>query len=289
MMNYATTDPRSNRRWCSLHKLVLLLALLSLSACSLSLRIGDEGTSGVVLDHETGTPLEGVIIAAYWMTEEGSLAGGSRPVEYVHFFETTTDSKGQFVVPAWKADRIFVSGNITPRFTQLLVFKPGYKLVQWQGETIKHWRPVAVTPMKDLGAEVARDAVNNALVVAESVTRATGNLIEVVVELSRGLAGKQPPGDWIAIRRWFGGGETGGDSCQWSNFPLLFGAEHAEVMRQYKDTLSKTGGSGSLPEIGHIGSIWDKQYREKISLEQDGKRYACVDASALIKMANTEK
>jgi hypothetical protein len=273
---YCSFNYKAALRW-----LTLLPVFLSLTACSFSLRMGDEGTSGVVIDQETGKPLEGAIIAAYWMTEEGSLAGGSRPVEYVHFFETVTDVKGQFVVPAWKADRIFISGNITPRFTQLLVFKPGYKLVQWQGETIKHWRPVATESMKDLGADVARDAVNNALVV-RGVQRgeidsntAISLSVEQLKSKSEFLRNMRNLAAWLPL----------GDpaECRWRYFSSFSTTYRTELLRQQRDSDRENGRVFQLPRPGDWSSPLDGAFVFRQKNETPTFKTTCPDPLPYIK------
>jgi len=122
-------------------RLLLLAALLcALTSCTYQYNFDEPELKGKVVDEASGQPLRGAIIAAYWGVQDGNLAGNSWVAEYVHFFEGTTDDKGEFVIPAW-SERKLIKGKIADQFPSVLVYKSGYRLAKWQGKSVKNWPP----------------------------------------------------------------------------------------------------------------------------------------------------
>ena len=108
-------------------RVMLLALLLPLQACAAPLWYTAEPIQGNVVDAETGQPLEGVIITANWQLEGG--IEGSYPVGQMMVMETVTDKDGRYRFPGWGPKHRPLTGRISTRAPQLLVFKSGYRYV----------------------------------------------------------------------------------------------------------------------------------------------------------------
>lgn len=151
----------SSRREGSLLGVVVSLALLlPLQACATT--YSADPIEAWVVDSETGQPVEGVVVAANWELEEGTV-GGNRPAGQIVVMETVTDDKGRFHFSAWgpKSTALSLPSPLTSephlvnRDPHLLFFKSGYKWLglqntfsadynksslrksEWNGKTIK--------------------------------------------------------------------------------------------------------------------------------------------------------
>ncbi len=76
---------------------------------------------GKVIDAETKEPIEGVVVAVYYMTNTYNLAGGSTNV--INTRETLTDKNGEFTIPSYTT--IF-SPFTTSDAADFIIYKPGY-------------------------------------------------------------------------------------------------------------------------------------------------------------------
>lgn len=80
--------------------LPLLVLMLPIQGCA-STGYSAEPIEAWVVDDETGKPLEGVVVNAFWVLKQGSYAGGGVAPPPLQVLETVTDSKGRFYFPAW--------------------------------------------------------------------------------------------------------------------------------------------------------------------------------------------
>ncbi len=106
--------------------LVWLYALVSgLPACASPLKYSAEPIEATVIDAETKQPLEGVVVAANWQLEQGTV-GGNIQAGQLMVMEAVTDKAGKFSFPDWgpKTTRNSFLVNDDP---QLLLFKRGYE------------------------------------------------------------------------------------------------------------------------------------------------------------------
>ena len=121
---------------------VVVLALITLSACSYSIAPFDEpGVRGKVIDHDTKAPLQGVIVYGYYATVEGSIGGGESVKEVLRSFEAETDANGVFELPPWKSSLKLVRGEPRDQFPRLGFYKGGYAAVGDSLTTLRKWYP----------------------------------------------------------------------------------------------------------------------------------------------------
>ncbi len=83
---------------------------------------------GVVVDAETGQPLDGVIVVAQWVLfAAGPGHGGHGP--RLHVVEVLTDAEGRFYIPGWgpKPNPRYPFTGLLDRDPMLSFFKPGYR------------------------------------------------------------------------------------------------------------------------------------------------------------------
>jgi hypothetical protein len=81
---------------------------------------------GRVVDADTGTPLEGVIIAAHWELRDTGWTGS--PVEQIAVMEDVTNNEGEFAF-WWGRPRLRwrIGGLLRSEAPELLFFKSGYE------------------------------------------------------------------------------------------------------------------------------------------------------------------
>lgn len=109
-----------------------------------------EEITGTVVDWETGKPIEGVCVTAFWIPYYPAPGSGGHKGVYM-VYESVTDKEGRYRIPAWgpRPAPLFGSLDTAPN---LYYFKKGYKFrmlannvesnsmirkSDWSGETIK--------------------------------------------------------------------------------------------------------------------------------------------------------
>jgi len=102
-------------------------------------------TKGVAIDAETGQPLEGVIVVAYW-----ELKGfHTYPVGLMMVQEGVTGAQGRFELPAWgPKPRSPLTGQLESLEPELLAFKRGYVRQYEPTEIPKKQHPQQVLKFK---------------------------------------------------------------------------------------------------------------------------------------------
>ena len=105
---------------------------------------------GILVDAQTGEPLMGVIVVAQWIMHEPGKGSWRR----LHVFETTTDSRGNYLIPGWgpKRNTWYPWTRLRDADPTLNFFKPGYvplgvrnrwernesgRFSEWDGKMIK--------------------------------------------------------------------------------------------------------------------------------------------------------
>jgi len=116
-----------------LSRLVLLLltsALWAVAGNADALSYSAKPIRATVVDAETGQPIEGVIVNAYWHLEDQ----GGHGLGPFNLTEAVTDSKGVFYMPGWgplevprSPDQPLRRARLDPDQPWLQLFKPGYK------------------------------------------------------------------------------------------------------------------------------------------------------------------
>jgi len=93
--------------------------------------------TATVLDAETGKPVEGVIVNAYWHLEDQ----GGHGLGPFNVTEAVTDSNGGFFMPGWGPMEVpqypsqpFLRARLDPNQPWLQLFKHGYKFEMVQGD-----------------------------------------------------------------------------------------------------------------------------------------------------------
>ena len=79
---------------------------------------------GILVDAQTGEPLMGVIVVAQWIMHEPGKGSWRR----LHVFETTTDSRGNYLIPGWgpKRNAWYPWTRLRDRDPEISFFKRGY-------------------------------------------------------------------------------------------------------------------------------------------------------------------
>lgn len=83
-----------------------------------------------ILDADTGKPVQGAIVVAYWQLHQGSLGGDALPCAAANVEEAVTDKDGKFHLPGWgpiKGHCGYMRGGDPLMF----IFKPGYYYNQY--------------------------------------------------------------------------------------------------------------------------------------------------------------
>ena len=118
---------------------VLLVALVALAVAATdvdALSYSAKPIRATVVDAETGEPIEGVIVNAYWHLEDQD-GHGLGPFNLT---EAVTDAKGVFFMPGWgplevprDSSQPSRRGRLDPDQPWLQVFKSGYKFTTVAG------------------------------------------------------------------------------------------------------------------------------------------------------------
>jgi hypothetical protein len=78
-----------------------------------------------VVDANTGEPIEGAVVLAYWELHQGSLTGHALPCAAANIEEAVTDKDGIFHLAGWGPVSA-TCGDMRNGNPMLYVFKPGY-------------------------------------------------------------------------------------------------------------------------------------------------------------------
>lgn len=107
--------------------LLSLIVLLVVSSCALSPNGGTgPPLKGQVIDAETGKPLQGVVVLAYW-TKYSASPGGWAGGEFSDSEEVVTGPDGRFAI---RPRPTYTIPAVTKVSYDVVIFKPGYG--DWQ-------------------------------------------------------------------------------------------------------------------------------------------------------------
>lgn len=87
---------------------------------------------GRIVDRQTGSPVEGVVVVASWQPEI-HLPNGWFPKEPIAVMEGVTDREGRFRLEAW-GPRVSEGTALRERAPQILLFKTGYEYQRHEGD-----------------------------------------------------------------------------------------------------------------------------------------------------------
>ena len=123
--------------------LLTAASLLMLSACAFSTK-GEAGLplKALVVDAETGQPLEGVVVLAYWVRYTASL-GGWAGGKLNDSEEAVTGADGRFKI---RPRRSYTIPGVTKVTSEMLIFKPGYG--RWRHRSAGEDPIVALPPLR---------------------------------------------------------------------------------------------------------------------------------------------
>ncbi len=107
-----------------MNRYILIGVIILLQACASPIYYAKR-THGQIIDHETGQPLEGVIVVAKWVLLHKT------PGKYYHdtklrIVETLTDENGKYVVPGSPMIRLRPFTELADRDPAISFFKKGY-------------------------------------------------------------------------------------------------------------------------------------------------------------------
>lgn len=104
----------------------LLVLAASCSGCALfGATLRSDAVDSQVVDADTGQPIEGAVVVAYWEMHRGSFAGGGLPCGAANVEEAVTDQDGKFRIPGWGPIHSSCDG-MRSGAPFLYVFKSGY-------------------------------------------------------------------------------------------------------------------------------------------------------------------
>ncbi len=120
---------------------LLLASTVALAGCSsLGHRsYSAEPIEAVVVDAQTGQPLEGVIVVAHWELKYGTV-GGRIPVGQLMILEAVTDRDGRFSFPGWGPITNPTEGHLGHEDPELLFYKNGYRTLGLENRYEVDWR-----------------------------------------------------------------------------------------------------------------------------------------------------
>lgn len=113
-----------NMRSANITLFMVFLLPLALVGCGSTYTYSAESVDAVVVDNDSGQPLAGVNVVAYWELHGGGLTGDSLPCGAAGVEEAVTDKDGKFHIPGWGP----LKGDCSLRdgFPFLFLFKSGY-------------------------------------------------------------------------------------------------------------------------------------------------------------------
>lgn len=139
---------------------VLLFLLSAIYACTQEQHVySADQVYARIVDGDTGKPLSGVVVVAYWELYQGSITGDGMPCGAANVEETVTDNDGKFRLPGWGPVK-GTCGQMRNDNPFVYFFKPGYKFkrvaggigfdatksvsvaqVDWNGKTFELHKP----------------------------------------------------------------------------------------------------------------------------------------------------
>ena len=107
--------------------LVLFICMGAGSGCAFGkIPLSAAPIDSQVVDANTGKPIQGAVVVAYWQLRLGSLTGDSLPCGAANVEEAVTDKEGRFRLPGWGPIMPACNGSMNEGDPEMYVFKSGY-------------------------------------------------------------------------------------------------------------------------------------------------------------------
>jgi hypothetical protein len=92
---------------------------------------------------ESGQPVPGVVVVAYWELHKGSFTGDALPCGAAGVEESVTDQDGRFALPSWGP--VLSSCDMRGYNPLLILFKSGYYIVRLNNDSADSLETVSVS------------------------------------------------------------------------------------------------------------------------------------------------
>jgi hypothetical protein len=99
---------------------------VGIAACEGSPYYTSDPIEAWVVDAETGKPIEGAVVTAYWQLVAFGLDTGGRRLRQLEVMETETDKNGRFFLPGFTKLNPTMDG-LREEDPHILIFKSGYE------------------------------------------------------------------------------------------------------------------------------------------------------------------
>ncbi len=105
-----------------------IVALFLSQSCALvgASTLSADPIDSQVVDANTGKPIEGAVVVAYWELHPGSLGGDALPCGAANVEEAVTGQDGRFHIPGWGPTKRACSGGMREGNPLIFIFKSGY-------------------------------------------------------------------------------------------------------------------------------------------------------------------
>jgi len=134
--------------------IIIILMFTSLISCAHPPFYSAKEINSIIVDGETGRPLEGVVVVAQWIYQVGIGCSGDAPYR-LKILEAVTDKEGRFTIPGWGSRLRYPFHYLDDRDPRLSIFKSGYlckelsnkkesntylRISDWDGKIISLWK-----------------------------------------------------------------------------------------------------------------------------------------------------
>lgn len=183
----------------------LLACVLCASLCAgcALIPLNADPIDSQVVDADTGRPIEGAVVVAYWQLHRGSIGGDALPCGAANVEEAVTDKDGNFHLPGW-GPVMGACGDLMEGEPMIYVFKSGYgygRFANGQG----YVETVYTTPNTWKDRQMKLRRFKNKDLRASGLGSYAANFSALSIELS----------DFIADMP---------DQCNWKKIPIMLRA-----------------------------------------------------------------
>ena len=134
---------------------IIILMFTSLISCAHPPFYSAREINAIIVDGETGRPLEGTVVVAQWIYFRVGLGDSGDARYQLKILEAVTDKEGRFTIPGWGPRLRYPFHYLDDRDPQLSIFKSGYlykrlfnkresntylRISDWDGKVIGLWK-----------------------------------------------------------------------------------------------------------------------------------------------------